>query len=292
MGEMNSRTFRAMGTDVAVIGPRVHKFPALIAAVRALVAVEERRFSRFRSDSELTRVNASSGAWVRPTPRFIEVLDLALDAARRTSGLFDPTVLGALVAVGYDRDFDDVIAGARATLHPVVQCGRWREIERHGAWVRLPPGVGVDLGGIVKGWTADLASARIADELGWSLVSLGGDLRLAGEPPEPLRVDVDDPDRVGSSLCSLLIGGGGLATSSTVRRSWGPGLHHLIDPRCGRSLRSETRQATAWAPTAAGAEVEAKRLLFAGAVGLDEVPGVVVTEPGHVITNLDTRAAA
>ena len=52
----------------------------------------------------------------------------ALDAAASTGGLFDPTVLGAMEAVGYDRTFDDVLAGARGALRPTSPCGRWRDV--------------------------------------------------------------------------------------------------------------------------------------------------------------------
>ena len=91
-------------------------------------AAEDRRFSRFRGDSELTRVNRSDDEWTPVSDGFAEVLDLALAAAAATDGIFDPTVHDALIAAGYDRDFDEVLAGARGALHAATPCGRWPEI--------------------------------------------------------------------------------------------------------------------------------------------------------------------
>ena len=110
------------------------------------------------------------------------------------AGCSTPRCLRAVVAAGYDRDFDEVLAGARDALHPPVPCGRWREVAGPPGSVRLPRGVGLDLGGIAKGWTVDLAAAEAARcrRSPWAVVSAGGDLRIAGDAP-PVEVAIEDP---------------------------------------------------------------------------------------------------
>lgn len=286
--------FRAMGTEIRVLADP-DADPAIVAgAVREAArsfAREERRFSRFRADSELSRVNASGGGSVRVSAAFAEVLNLALAAARESDGLFDPTVLPALVAAGYDRDFDDVLAGARDALHPPTHCGRWREVEVRGRAIRLPAGTGLDLGGIAKGWTADLAAQRCLDAgMTWVAVNAGGDIRIAGDAP-PMMVGVEDPDDRSSNVTLLRLSEGGLATSSTTARAWGPGRHHLIDPRSGLPASTGVVQATAWAATCAEAEVRAKVAVLEGRRALDRFPGVLVLEDGSITMNLEEVAA-
>jgi len=247
------------------------------------------RFSRFRPDSELSQVNARSGGWTRVSAGFATLVAFALGAARRTGGRFDPTVLDAIVSAGYDRDFDEVLAGARVTLRPARPCGRWVEVELDRDRLRLPEGVGLDLGGVAKGWTVDRAAeAAVRAGLPWALVNAGGDLRLAGEVPTVgIRVGVEDPYDPMQELMRLVLTEGALATSSTSRRAWGPGLHHLIDPSTGAPAATGVVQATAWATTCAEAEVAATQALLEGEAFLDRSAAVLVTDDDRIVTNLE-----
>ena len=177
--------FRAMGTEVGLIGPAESPaFASSAAMVRSVFEEQERRFSRFRADSELSRANAAAGAWTGVSLEFAAVVGLALAAWRDTGGRFDPTVLDAVIAAGYDRDFDELLAGARGALRPPRPCGRAGELELVGRRLRMPAGVGLDLGGVAKGWTVDVAAeAAAACGLPWALVNAGGDLRVAGSAP-------------------------------------------------------------------------------------------------------------
>jgi len=285
--------FRAMGTDVLLIAPRAHRRLGEAAEeVERLFGREERRFSRFRPDSELSRVNRSAGAWTGVSRGFADLLAFALEAAARTDGRFDPTVLPAVVAAGYDRDLDEVPAGAREALRPTGPCGRWREIELEGRRVRMPTGVGLDLGGVAKGWTVDLA-ARAAVELGlpWAVVNAGGDLRVDGACPG-IWVGVDDPEVPGAEVGRLRLASGALASSSVTRRAWGPGLHHLIDPATGRPSDGRVLQATAWAPTCAEAEVATKAALLEGERFLERAPGLLVLRGGSIHTSFPSEGEA
>jgi thiamine biosynthesis lipoprotein len=159
-----------------------------------------------------------------------------------------------------------------------------------GDRIRLPASVRLDLGGIAKGWTADRAAEVAVDGLAWALVSAGGDLRLAGTPPDGgVDVGVEDPERPGAELFRLMLHRGALATSCIARRAWGPGLHHLIDPRTGAPAGGAVLQATVWAPTCVRAEVLAKQTLLEGGPALERLNAALLLSDGTVVTNLADR---
>jgi thiamine biosynthesis lipoprotein len=282
-----------MGTVVTLVtpAPRPEKGGTTAAdafeIVRRTFEREDERFSRFRHGTEISRVNGSAGRWTEVSGPFMKVLLLALEAARVTGGLFDPTVLPALLAAGYDGDFDDIVAGARLALHPPEPCGRWPEIEIRGDEIRVPAGVALDFGGIAKGWTVDRAAKRLKRLVPWALVDAGGDLRIVGRcPPGGLAIGVEDPRDPDGEVLRLRVQRGALATSSVTTRSWGPGMHHLIDPRTSRPADTGVLQATVWAPTCSGAEMGSKWALLEGDGILERLPAVLVHEDGTVVTNL------
>jgi len=286
--------FRAMGTTVTLIADRRTTAPAFERASRSVELVfarEERCFSRFRADSELSYVNARAGRWTKVSTEFATLLGYSLEAAGHSGGLFDPTVLPALVAVGYDRDFDEVIAGARGALHPPQPCARWPEIELDGDLLRLPHGVGLDFGGVAKGWAVDLAAqAAVAEGLAWAVVNAGGDLRIAGRPPAAgVEVGIEDPESPDEEATRLTLVSGALATSSITTRSWGPGLHHVIDPRSGLPAATGVLQASVWAETCAEAEIRSKWALLEGLPALERMSAVLVMEDGRIVMNLEPR---
>ena len=286
------RSFRCMGTSVTLIAPvpegrQAARFDEAFEIVRRTFVREDERFSRFRKGTEISLVNASAGTWTPVTAPFLKVAQLALEAARITDGLFDPTVLPALLAIGYDRDFDDLIAGARLALHPPEPCGRWLEVETNDGQVRLPPDVALDFGGIAKGWAVDKAARRVKRLLPWALVDAGGDLRIVGRPPRGgLQIGVEDPLDSSDEILRLSMERGALASSSVTTRSWGPGIHHLIDPRTGRPADTGVLQATMWAHSCAAAEIGSKWALLAGDQILDRLPAILVHEDGSIVTNL------
>ena len=161
----------------------------------------------FPCRERVSRVERRSGRSIALSPSFGAVMRLALDAARSTGGSFDPTVLYAMEAIGYDRDFDEVLAGARGVLRPAVPCGRWRDVTLEDDVLRVPAGVGIDLGGIAKGWTADLAATRALEAgLPGPRRTPGGDLRIVGAPA--IDVAVEDPETAPSSAGSRSVKAG------------------------------------------------------------------------------------
>ena len=230
----------------------------------------EAELSRFRPDSGLSRLNAAAGLGPQTvSPLLWTALNRAVEAARQTLGLFDPTVLDLLRAAGYDRSFE-LLNGSSDTLGPSAKpsCG-WHQIRFYDSvgQVELPAGVGIDLGGIAKGWTVDRVAVSLATH-GPVLVDAGGDIRAIGLPGgEPWPVAVQDPFDETRDCAVLALNGGAVATSSIGRRRWqrnGQTMHHLIDPRTGQPSDSDLHTVTVLADTAEEAEVSAKTVLMLG----------------------------
>jgi FAD:protein FMN transferase len=271
---MNARLvrsdFQAVGTTcsaaVTVRPGDERRARRALAAARAEVAACEVALSRFRPDSDLSRLNAAGGRWTGVDHRLVDALALSLRARTDTSGRFDPTVLPALVAAGYDASFEQLVerlprpsAGWRA--------GARIEIDREACRARLEQGTAVDLGGIGKGFAAERALDAMQDAwpgITGGLLDLGGDLALRGAPPErgPWRIRVADPRRSGHAVGVLLVESGGIATSGRDVRRFGPGrtLHHLIDPATGMSAAQGPLAVTVVAPDPAEAEAHATAL--------------------------------
>jgi thiamine biosynthesis lipoprotein len=271
---LESLEFRAVGTVCAAAvtafpGDRRRARRALDAAVSEVAACE-RALSRFDRASDLSRLNAAGGEWTPVDRRLVEALRLALRAREDTGGRFDPTILPALAAAGYDRSFEQLPTGAAA--RPAERADGWRagaaiELDETAGAVRLEPGAAVDLGGIGKGYAAMRALDAMTEAwpgLPGGLVDLGGDLELRGATPDggPWRVAVADARRPDTTLGMLLVAGGGVATSGRDVRRFGPGgsLHHLIDPATGEPARPGPLAVTVVAPDAATAEVHATTL--------------------------------
>jgi thiamine biosynthesis lipoprotein len=257
-----------MGTTARVL---VRGAGAGLLAARARDRLRdlERRWSRFRADSEISRMNAASGLHCVSRETFT-LVERAVWAWRATGGRFDPTVLDAVVAAGYDRSFE-LLAGHTADVDgaPAAVPGCAGIVLVRGArLVHLPPGVHLDPGGIGKGLAADL----VAEELRRAgataaCVDVGGDVRVFGAPAtDGWSIDVEDP-ATGAVVGRLGIADGAAATSSRVRRRWqttdGP-RHHLVDPATGRPAATGVDTVTVVAGEAWRAEVLAKAALLGG----------------------------
>lgn len=231
----------------------------------------ERRLSRFRPASELSRLNQRIGTPRRVSPILCQMVATALAAARKTGGRFDPTVLPALLAAGYTRTFAHLGEGPAGDTALAAVPGRYREVrfDRDRCTVLLPPGAALDLGGIAKGWLADLVLRRLRP-LGAAAVDIGGDCAFtpSGTDDPPWLVDVADPWTPGASFAEVAIdGGGGVATSGILRRRWQTSSgwqHHVIDPRTGIPASTDLASVTVVAMSATAAEVLAKVALLEG----------------------------
>ncbi len=196
--------------------------------------------SRFRPDSELSRLNARSGVEVPVSPGLLEAVGVALAMADATGGLVDPTVGAAMSRLGYDRDFSLVRAGRDGTLPDAARVPGWRSVllDRGRGTITLPTGTALDLGATAKALAADLAARAIDTRLGCGVqVSLGGDVATAGQPPpEGFLVGIADTCTSAGTAQTVAIASGGLASSGIGVRSWRLGAHqvsHIVDPATG-----------------------------------------------------------
>ena len=230
----------------------------------------ERRWSRFRPDSEISRLNAARGRPVAVSPATATLVALAVHGWRATGGRYDPTVLDVMIAAGYDRSFARLDSDSPATAAPPgpsLGCDGVTVDHNRGV-VQLPTSVHLDPGGIGKGLAADLVAAMLlVDGAAGALVNVGGDIRVTGEaPPAGWRVDVDLP---GVGDTRLVLDDAGVATSGTHRRRWrhgGTERHHLVDPTTGSSAVIPFVGATVVAGSAWWAEILTKAVLLAGSV--------------------------
>lgn len=288
--------FRAMGTEVGLWlwNSNEQRARNSFATVETFFARSEARLSRFLPDSELSRLNQSAGKPFAASPTLFDLVESALMWRERTGGLFDPTILGALVASGYDRPFDTMPAstsesgdGAGTNMpHSGTNTGTHAacsaEVELGpGRVITLPVGVGLDLGGIAKGWAVQQAAHRLG-MWGPCLVDAGGDIACTGAPPTgPWVVTVADPLDEDVDIAVLALSNEAVATSSRAYRRWLLGdkpAHHLIDPRSGAPAETDLLAVTVIAPRLPEAEIHAKTALILGErhgrAYLNELPNV------------------
>jgi thiamine biosynthesis lipoprotein ApbE len=294
---MRSVTWRALGTSVVVA---VTDGGAL-AGVRDVVAGEidalDRACSRFRGDSDLARLNAARGAPVMVTPLLAQAIRVALRAARLTDGDVDPTVGGSMEAIGYDADFATIAPDAPSVTLRYRPATGWAQVTITDlpALVTLPAGAILDLGATAKALGADRAAiaAHAASGCG-VLVSLGGDIAVAGEPPIggwPVHVTDDHAASVDTPGQAITLHTGGLATSGSTVRNWRRGglpVHHIVDPRTGAPVQSPYRTVSVAAATCVDANIASTTAMVRGAraAGWLEstgLPARLVTHDGVVL---------
>jgi thiamine biosynthesis lipoprotein len=278
-----TETWDALGTTVVLRHVAPASPAARVAVERELAAIDAAA-SRFRADSELSRLNAMTGPGPRTLiagPLFAQAVRLAIHAADASGGAVDPTLAPELVALGYDRDWHELVAVP--TGAPLSDGGgiavyrrrrqRWQEIEvaDDPTRVTLPAGVQLDLGATAKALAADRA-ARAAHDAGAGgvLVSLGGDIATCGPEPGggwPIHVTDDHRDGPDAPGQTIAIRSGGVATSSIVTRRWRHGgrfMHHILDSRSGRPVRGPWRTVSVAAATCAEANIAATAAMVLG----------------------------
>jgi FAD:protein FMN transferase len=269
--------FSAMNTviQVAAEGSPADLQPGF-AQVRQFVAESEARFSRFLPSSELSGLNRSAGQWFQASPEMFEIIQEAMDLYVLTDGLFDPSIMNALVQAGYDRSMDEIRRMESVPMSSVSNDGRIPLdkilLEPIRQNIRLPAGMQIDLGGIAKGWIAAGAANLLAQYTDADTVSVGGDMVFVGLPTGETgwQVSLEDPCDEQRVLAVLNVGPGSLATSTVTRRRWMQGnqsRHHIIDPRSGAPAEVKWLSISVYTEKATYAEAFAKALLIAGPTG-------------------------
>ena len=255
----------ALGTSARVAIWPPGNLGIACTAVDGVLAGLDEQASRFRADSQLSWLHRAGGGLFLLGDGLAEAVGVALAAARWTGGLTDPTVGGALIALGYDRDFAAIDPDGGNTPASPVPAQGWQRVELDGRLLRLPPGIRLDLGATAKGVGCDRHAAVMsaAGQAGGVLVSLGGDIAVGGTPPRggwPVTV-ADQPEEASSAGAQLVrLTGGAVATSSVTCRKWRHGdsmLHHIIEPATGLPAQGPWRTASVAAVTCADANAAA-----------------------------------
>ncbi len=298
-------SFDAMGSHVRLLigEPGPGMAPAAEAAEQGRRFVEEfdAALSRFKPDSELCALNADPHERVPASELMRRAVAAGIEAAERSGGLVDPTLVGEIEAAGYASSragmsgvpLGEALAAApeRRPAHP-SSARRWRgfEVDEEAGEIVRPPGLRFDTGGTGKGLAADLLAARLR---GYSrfIVDCGGDIRIGGSDAlvRPYEVFVEHPV-TGERAHVLRLGSGGVATSGLNVRSWrgadGRYAHHLIDPASGEPAWTGLVGATALGDTALEAETLSKAALLSGPEGgrelLADRGGLLVHDSGRV----------
>ena len=280
-------TFHAMGSDVRlVIGdPLLPSAPEPLAAAdreRAFVHNFGKRLSRFRTDSELSALNADPSECVGASPLLRAAVGAGLWAADRSGGLVDPTLVRALERSGYDRSLDGVAPASLAQAlseapprgparaHPAAV---WRRvaIDDVTRTISRPPGVMLDTGGTGKGLCADAVASRLTGYTRY-VVDCGGDIAIGGVGAQldPYEIAIEHP-LTRAPIGLITVARGGIATSGLNVRIWrradGVYAHHLLDPSTGSPVWSGLVGATALGGSALEAETLSKMALLLGPEG-------------------------
>jgi len=265
---------RALGTSMRLIVTRPDGLAAARASVDRIVNAIDEAASRFRDDSELSRVNRDAGHEVRVSPLLAQAIAAGLRGARLTDGAVDPTVGSAVRLAGYDRDFATVPPDGKPINMSVTRVPGWQAIQfdDRARVVAVPPGVEIDLGATAKALAADLAAAAAHQAVGAGgvLVSLGGDIAVAGDPPAEgwaVQTSEDSNAAIDSDEETITIESGGIATSSITVRRWTRGgvvLHHIIDPSTGMPVDGPWRTASVVAASCVDANIASTAAIVKG----------------------------
>jgi thiamine biosynthesis lipoprotein len=263
----------ALGTSARIAVWPPESLEAACAAVDSVLSALDLQASRFRPDSEICWIHRAGSGLFMLSDGLAEAVEVALAAARWTGGLADPTVGDALISLGYDRDFAAIDQQRSDPPGAPAPAPGWHTVQLDGPMLRLPAGVRLDLGATAKGLGSDRAVRAVlsADRTaGGVLVSLGGDIAVAGAPPRdgwPITV-ADGPDPAGWWRAPLVrLPRGAVATSSVTCRGWhraGQPLHHIVDPRTGLPAAGPWRTVSAAAATCADANAATTAAIVAG----------------------------
>lgn len=273
------KSWSALGTSVHVLTTNRDDLASAEQAVREIVLDVDAAYSRFRGDSELSRLQARGGGTFDVSPLLGKAIATALRAARLSDGAVDPTIGTAIKLAGYDDDFARVKAAGEPMRLRVWRVAGWQVVryDENRRRVSMPAGVELDLGSTGKALAADLAAGAALAAVGHGgvLVSLGGDIAAAGVPPDGgWRILVSEDSRVkpdgdGQVIC---VAAGGVATSSTTVRRWtrgGATLHHIIDPSTGLPTNGPWQTVTVVAASCVDANIASTAAIVKGDAALE-----------------------
>lgn len=274
--ELYQQTKKLMGTDVVltlVTAKTTTQTQAVFADIWRVIVLFDKRFSRFRQDSELTALNTNAGEWVDISEAFYELLKVSRKMSVDTGGIFNPFILPALSDAGYKSSW----APTPETANPPdfsdrrVVSPEKLKIEKYRA--KIPAGTAIDLGGIGKGFLLDkLGDIAEANEINNYWFSLGGDILARGynsfeaswqiniaKAAEP-KISIASVEATANNRIAITTSG---VTKRRGRHN-GKGWHHIIDPSSGKPAKTDILTASLTMPSAIEADVFASCLVGLG----------------------------
>ncbi|TRZ55960.1 MAG: FAD:protein FMN transferase [Rhodocyclaceae bacterium] len=270
-----------MGSHCEVVLDTVDEAGARALAQFAIDEVQriEHKYSRYRTDSVISRVNAAAGLeWIECDAETGSLLDFADSLFQKSGGLFDITS-GVLRQAW---DFKQGLLPTAETLARILPLVGWSRVERKEGKLRLAEaGMEIDFGGFGKEYAADRAATALGKAGALhGYVNLAGDLGIFGPKPDgqPWVVGIQDPRQKDSICATIPIASGALATSGDYERFFeqdGKRYCHVLDPRNGWPV-TYWRSVSVLAPLAIVAGscstiamlMEAEGLAFLEATGL------------------------
>jgi thiamine biosynthesis lipoprotein len=293
---LHLKPFRAMGGEMlAILEADADSPPSILDEVPGWFEAWEQSLSRFRADSELSRLNRTFDQCVKVSDTLWDVFQYALSAETITNGLVTPTVLDAMLEAGYDQNFETLPRYQTQNSLQVLSAVNPLSVvtwDERSHTICLPYSVRLDFGGVAKGWAAHQTAERLR-EYGPALMNAAGDIAISDPLAngEPWQVGVRNPFVVSTDIETLKLKRCGVATSGKDRRRWirdGTPRHHIIDPHTGQSAETDVITATIVASTVMEAEAAAKAVLILGSEdGLKWIEsdpalaGIIILDNGH-----------
>jgi thiamine biosynthesis lipoprotein len=283
------------GEMIAILESKLDSPPSILDRVPAWFEDWEQTLSRFRADSELSRLNQTFDQPVEVSDTLWDVFQYSLSAETITNGLVTPTVLDAMLEAGYDQSFDNLPRSQSQHGLQVLSAVNLLSVvtwDEKSQTICLPYGVRLDFGGVAKGWAAHQTAERLK-EYGSALMNAAGDIAISNSLASgaPWQIGVRNPFVTGTDFQILNLNRCGVATSGRDRRRWnqnGLPRHHIINPYTGQPAETNVMTATIVAPTVMEAEAAAKAvLILGGEEGLKWIEsgpvlaGIIILENGH-----------
>ncbi|HLM84372.1 MAG TPA: FAD:protein FMN transferase [Candidatus Bathyarchaeia archaeon] len=264
--------FRALGTDifVRIVFDSAEKKEVAqddLKKTKEIFFEKEKIFSRFDSESELSRLNKNLGVWQKASPDILYLAGRAAYYNGISGELYDPRVIKVLEQIGYDKDFKGK-EFSNVDLPPVFspfETALKNDLKNGNGKIKFLRRM--DFSGIAKGYIVDRA-AEFLKKRGWKnfLVDAGGDMNISGlnENGEKWRIAVEG---VPEEKLMLQISQRGIATSGISRKKWqiqGIKFHHLVNPKDPNNFSYELRTVSVIAKTTENADGLAKTLVLMG----------------------------
>ncbi len=269
-GDTCSGRFRAMASPCEIILDHDH-FPDAARQVEAAATEAlriERKFSRYRSDNIIHRINTANGQPVTVDDETARLIDVAAMLHELSDGLFDIT--SGVLRRAWTFDGSDNVPDEN-TIHDLLPLVGWQHVQWQSPVITLPTGMEIDLGGVGKEYAVDRVFTLLAGMTDAALlVNFGGDLRVRGPRRDgsAWQIGIETPDRADTATETLSLVNGALATSGDARRFLlkdGVRYSHILNPKTGWPVQCGPRSATLLAADCGQAGMLATLTLLAGA---------------------------